>query len=446
VAVTDEAANVVARYRYDAWGKSQQSAGTTDPTRRGYTGHEELDGLSLVNMNGRVYDPLIGRFTAVDPILQDGSNWQNYNGYSYVLNNPLMQTDPSGQMSWPIQFAATFAVMVATPNISGFIWGDTYGTMAAHTWQVGMVQGATGGFIAGGIQGGTLQSAVEGGLFGALNGAIGYKFDPGTFNNIAFHAVLGGFQSAALGGDFKSGFLSAGISAAASSQIESVFGKSPDIVSRAERIAAAAMIGGTTSVIAGGKFGNGAITAAFERTFNGESNIEANGLAGKAGEAARLKQLVDLGAENIRSQVHLVIETTEGTVTAVADHVYEFKGRVVFEEVKVGLEAKLSGGQAKVYAMIERGEVKFLSAAIGRTYGVAAGETIASGLSRIGISLAAESEGRAARSWMRVFGMRGLGLVSIIGSLPLQAATFSLPAGTPYDSCGVWGCTFRFDK
>ncbi|KAF5031483.1 hypothetical protein DSECCO2_627310 [anaerobic digester metagenome] len=71
---------------------------TATNTRHGFTGHEHLDKFALINMNGRVYDPIIGRFLSPDPVLQDPSNAQNYNKYSYVLNNPLKYTDPSGYL------------------------------------------------------------------------------------------------------------------------------------------------------------------------------------------------------------------------------------------------------------------------------------------------------------------------------------------------------------
>ncbi|WP_217653638.1 RHS repeat-associated core domain-containing protein [Janthinobacterium lividum] len=63
---------------------------------RGFTGHEMLDQLDLVHMNGRVYDPLLGKFMSADPVIQDPMNGQNYNRYSYVLNNPTNLTDPTG--------------------------------------------------------------------------------------------------------------------------------------------------------------------------------------------------------------------------------------------------------------------------------------------------------------------------------------------------------------
>jgi RHS repeat-associated protein len=65
-------------------------------TRHGFTGHEEMDEESLVNMNGRIYDPKIARFLSADPNIDGVEDLQGYNRYSYVENNPLSLIDPSG--------------------------------------------------------------------------------------------------------------------------------------------------------------------------------------------------------------------------------------------------------------------------------------------------------------------------------------------------------------
>jgi hypothetical protein len=49
-------------------------------------------------MNGRGYDYNLGRFLSVDPIIQSPGNSQSLNPYSYIMNNPLAGTDPSGYM------------------------------------------------------------------------------------------------------------------------------------------------------------------------------------------------------------------------------------------------------------------------------------------------------------------------------------------------------------
>jgi RHS repeat-associated protein len=103
VAITDAVGNVKERMAYDAWGKRRTVDGAATPNNldgitdnRGFTGHEMLDHLDLVHMNGRVYEPLLGRFLSADPILQDPMNGQSYNRYAYVLNNPTNLTDPTG--------------------------------------------------------------------------------------------------------------------------------------------------------------------------------------------------------------------------------------------------------------------------------------------------------------------------------------------------------------
>ncbi len=67
-----------------------------DFTTRGFTGHEMLDEVGVIHMNGRVYDANLGRFMSADPVVQDMSNVQNLNRYSYVLNSPLSFTDSTG--------------------------------------------------------------------------------------------------------------------------------------------------------------------------------------------------------------------------------------------------------------------------------------------------------------------------------------------------------------
>jgi RHS repeat-associated protein len=64
---------------------------------RGFTGHEHLKWFGLINMNGRMYDASLCRFLSPDPYVQMPDNSQNFNRYSYCLNNPLVYTDPSGE-------------------------------------------------------------------------------------------------------------------------------------------------------------------------------------------------------------------------------------------------------------------------------------------------------------------------------------------------------------
>jgi RHS repeat-associated protein len=105
LALTNESGTVLEKYAYDPWGVrrnpddwSQKDLRTSWITNRGYTGHEHLDAFGIINMNGRVYDPLTAMFFSPDPYVQAPDDWLNYNRYSYVLNNPLKYTDPSGNV------------------------------------------------------------------------------------------------------------------------------------------------------------------------------------------------------------------------------------------------------------------------------------------------------------------------------------------------------------
>jgi RHS repeat-associated protein len=89
--------------RYDPWGNRYVVESFLDEViDRGYTGHEHLDQLGLIDMKGRMYDPKLGRFLSPDPFVQAPTDPQNYNRYSYCLNNPLKYTDPSGEIFWVI--------------------------------------------------------------------------------------------------------------------------------------------------------------------------------------------------------------------------------------------------------------------------------------------------------------------------------------------------------
>ncbi len=104
VAVITNAAGAIAeQLGYDAWGKRRNAAGTdaacgtiSSAASRGFTGHEMIDGLCLINMNARIYDPDLGRFMAADTHVTDPLNLQDWNAYTYVNNNPLSFTDPTG--------------------------------------------------------------------------------------------------------------------------------------------------------------------------------------------------------------------------------------------------------------------------------------------------------------------------------------------------------------
>jgi RHS repeat-associated protein len=104
VAATDENGTIETQQSFDAWGRYRNPIdwsytnipATPNWLYRGFTGHEMLPEFGLVNMNGRMYDPLLGRMLSPDNQVQEPDNTQSYNRYTYALNNPLRYTDPTG--------------------------------------------------------------------------------------------------------------------------------------------------------------------------------------------------------------------------------------------------------------------------------------------------------------------------------------------------------------
>jgi RHS repeat-associated protein len=76
-------------------------------TPRGYTMHGHLEASALIHMNGRVADALTGRFLSPDPYVPYPGLTQSFNRYSYVHNNPLTYTDPSG---FTLEFGGLFDI------------------------------------------------------------------------------------------------------------------------------------------------------------------------------------------------------------------------------------------------------------------------------------------------------------------------------------------------
>lgn len=100
--ITNESGIVIQRLAYDAFGKRivQDWINDTDKNKplvkRGYTGHEHIEEFELIHMNGRIYDPVVGRFLSADIFVPYPFKTQSFNRYSYVRNNPLKYIDPSG--------------------------------------------------------------------------------------------------------------------------------------------------------------------------------------------------------------------------------------------------------------------------------------------------------------------------------------------------------------
>ena len=314
------------RQSFDPWGERRNADNasalhpqSSDPRvttgadyHRGYTEHEMLDDFGLIHMNGRIYDPELGRFLSCDPYVQVPEFSQNFNRYTYVLNNPLTFTDPSGHQIngvWAAIIVIVVIVVVTictygTGTVQAATWGATIlGTTATAavtasvgSWAVAAIGGAFIGGIAGGLSaklaGGDFGDVLRGGTIGGLQGGVtagalhdlspqgeyygkgGYEagFNVKTALHVAGHGIVGGAANAAMGGKFQDGFISGAVSAAAADAgaYDFIKGNGPEAVFG--RTALAGIVGGTASALGGGKFANGAITAAFQHYLNAEGD------------------------------------------------------------------------------------------------------------------------------------------------------------------------------
>ncbi len=129
--VMDEDKNIVQQTHFDPWGNrmsytawNTSQTQTTFPFSRGYTGHEHYDRFKIINANARLYDPVIGRFFSPDPFVQAPDFTQNYNRYSYCMNNPVMFSDEDGEIAWFIPILIGAAVFGAGNLGAHAIRGD----------------------------------------------------------------------------------------------------------------------------------------------------------------------------------------------------------------------------------------------------------------------------------------------------------------------------------
>ncbi|WP_179024981.1 RHS repeat-associated core domain-containing protein [Shewanella sp. Scap07] len=105
--MVDHQGNIISHRYFDPFGRTATDsvAGSlgdlieTNGNRRGFTDHEHLNEQQLIHMNGRVYDYNMGRFMSVDPFIQSPTSTQSVNPYSYIMNNPLAGTDPTGYVA-----------------------------------------------------------------------------------------------------------------------------------------------------------------------------------------------------------------------------------------------------------------------------------------------------------------------------------------------------------
>lgn len=284
-------------------------------------------------MNGRIYDPTLGRFLQADPFIQAPYNTQSLNRYSYVINNPLNATDPNGYF-----FKKIIGIVVAVVGTA--ICGPECGKLGYTL--IGAAAGGTSAAVNGGN---ILQGIVTGGISGAAlsavgaSGTFGYSLGDGAGQlamNALGNGVVGGITNILSGGKFGHGFIAAGLSAFGKPGIRKAFGTGAGALPW--RVGARAILGGTISTMTGGKFANGAATAAFSQLFNEEATLARERVAQKRACAGRPCVNRDNGSPSLREQHYArnasnvdvgimdVLNTDEWVLLSDAESVYHRQG------------------------------------------------------------------------------------------------------------------------
>ena len=193
--VLNSSGTVVQELSYDAWGRLRDPSTfalytpTNEPEPylgRGYCGHEHLTGLGLINMNARLYDPLLGRFLSPDPYIQAPEHSQNFNRYSYCMNNPLKYNDQSGKLfgidDLLIGAAIGALISATTYSVSTLVTGQRW-NITNFLQSVGM--GALGGAL------GAASGAIGTALGSSIGNSLGYNILSQTANTVITNTVFG---------------------------------------------------------------------------------------------------------------------------------------------------------------------------------------------------------------------------------------------------------------
>ena len=221
-------------------------------TKLGFGNHEEIEEINLIQIKGRLYDPLICRFLSPDNFIEDNLNSQAYNRYSYVINNPLKFKDPSGRF-----FGAIFSAISRIVSNVFRTLSSPRGLLAVAATIItgGIVAAAAPALLAGmGIAATTTTSSVLTGVFaGAASGFVGGTIATGSVDKGLQNALLG-----AIGGAFG-GFankIGGDLMKATNNRI-SFSNPNPFLASETVRIGTQATLNGISNNLAGERFDDG---------------------------------------------------------------------------------------------------------------------------------------------------------------------------------------------
>ncbi|MFT3740236.1 MAG: RHS repeat-associated core domain-containing protein [Breznakibacter sp.] len=369
---------------FDAWGRLRNPATQTayasgsEPELflgRGYTGHEHLPWFGLVNMNGRLYDPALGRFLSPDNYVQLPDFTQSYNRYGYCWNNPLKYTDPTGEYAIVddiIAAAVGGIINLASNAIQGNIHsfgqglaafgagavggiGAIYPEFGGWVWG-GATVGATNAWLGGARSAGDIAMGAGVGVVSSVTGGMAGQWAVNTASPLlssisspvlrgATTGVIGGAAGGYVGG-FTGGLIMTGdLSQASSAGFNGMW--------------MGAGIGGVT----GGGYG---YKYAVENNLNpwtGRSTLElltplkpiegyvSPNQKGQEGVNRAIEEINAQGGKVLRQEVTLEVNGVRVRVDIAAD----FNGQITLIEVKNGPSAGFTPNQRIVYPQMMDG-------------------------------------------------------------------------------------------
>ena len=263
--ITDATGTIEQESSFDVWGNMRAPDTWTGAVAqqpmfdRGYTGHEHLNSFGLINMNGRMYDPIVSSFLSVDSYVQSPDFSQNFNRYAYCLNNPLKYTDPSGEIAVidDILIAAAIgaAVSMASTATMNFVYDRPLYEGLGRSALVGAAQGVFSFGI--GAAAGAINTAVS----AATNSVAWGTAAQVGFQTLAHGTLAGTASELRKEGTFWSGFASGAAASLVSGTVAGVFGlpqlQVPEVWAKTAMIAAGGLAGGVSSSIDGGEFIDG---------------------------------------------------------------------------------------------------------------------------------------------------------------------------------------------
>lgn len=207
--LTNEAGGIIAEQNFDAWGRKRNPANWTfasvptvpDWLFRGYTGHEHLKEFNLVNMNSRLYDPVLGVMLSPDNYISNPWSPAGYNRFAYANGNPLKYIDPSGDE--PVTIAIIVGAVIGAytggvlanngeynPTKWDFQNGKTWGWMVA-----GAVVGGVSGYVGGTITaGGGFMSKTLGIMYSSYINSIGTAIYTGGQTQVSMSFGFGSYN------------------------------------------------------------------------------------------------------------------------------------------------------------------------------------------------------------------------------------------------------------